>query len=113
MKRILVMISLMAAAGISSAQAPAPAPDGSLSNSRAQVRAEAVLQNKNPGNSNTPGGEASTTRNNQPNATERTSQLTRGEVRQETLKTRPRFGDHKGERPTVPTNPKNMTGTPQ
>ena len=51
-------------------------------------------------------------RNNQPNAAERTGQLTRGEVRQEALKTKLRFGD-KGERPAVPTNPKNATGTPK
>jgi hypothetical protein len=137
MKRILIVASLMAAAGMASAQStsvpatepsvagqastqtpagvpnPPQRPDGSVPNTRANVRAEAVVHNKTPANSNTPGGEASTTRNHQPNATELTSQMTRGEVRQETLKVRPRFGDHKGERPTVPTNPKDSTGTPQ
>ena len=136
MKRALIIASLFAAGGIASAQTtsvpatepeiagqastqtpvgvpnPPQRPDQSMPNSRANVRAEAAVHNKSPANSNTPGGEASTTRNHQPNATERVSQMTRGEVRQDALKTKPRFGQ-KGERPEVPTNPKDATGTPQ
>lgn len=136
MKRALIIASMMAAAGWASAQStsqpavdpgvagqastqtpsgvpnPPQRPPGTMPASRANVRAEAIVHNRNPANTNTPGGEASTMRNNQPNAAEQTSQLTRREVRQEALHTRPRFGE-KGERPAVPTNPKDSTGTPQ
>lgn len=136
MKRILMVASLMAAAGMAAAQTtavpatepgvagqastqtpagvpnPTQRPSAAMPNSRAVVRADAAAQNKNPANSNTPGGEASTMRNNQPNTTPQTSANTRAEVRQSALKEKPRFGE-KGERPEVPTNPKNATGTPQ
>lgn len=136
MKRILAMASLAAAAGIASAQTtsvpatdagvagqastqtpagvpnPPQRPDGSVPTTRAQVRAEAAAQNKNPANSNTPGGEPSTMRNNQPNTSTPVGQMNRAEVRQEAVKPTPRLGE-KGERPEVPTNPKNATGTPQ
>lgn len=136
MKRILIMASLMAAAGLAAAQTtavpatdagvagqastqtpagvpnPTQRPDRSVPATRANVRAEAAVQNRSPANSDTPRGEASTMRNNQPNATPQTGALTREEVRQSALKVKPRFGE-KGERPDVPTNPKNATGTPQ
>ncbi len=136
MKRVLLIASLMAAAGIASAQTtsvpatdagvagqastqtaagvpnPPQRPDGSMKNARANVRAEPAAQNKNPASSNTPGGEPSTMRNNQPNATPQASALTREEVRQSALKVKPRFGEQ-GERPEVPTNPKDGPGTPQ
>ena len=136
MKRSLVMAALMAAAGIAAAQStavpasdtgvsgqastrtpagvpnPPQRPDGSGPNSRADVRAGAAVHNRNPANTDTPAGEPSTMRNNQPNTTPQTSALTREEVRQSALKVKPRFGET-GERPEVPTNPKNVTGTPE
>ena len=135
MKRILLIASvasLMGAAGIASAQTSIPAtepgvagqastqtpagvpnpPERTNQANRASVRSEATMQNKNTANSNTPAGETTTTRNHQPNATERVSQQTRAEVRQDARPPKPRFGE-KGERPDVPTNPKNATGTPQ
>lgn len=136
MKRILIVASLMAAAGIAVAQTtvvpatepsvagqastqtpagvpnPTQRPSGAMPNSRANVRAEAAAQNKDPANSNTPGGEPSTMRNNQPNMPMRTGQMTRSEVRQDAVKPAPRLGE-KGERPDVPTNPKDGTGTPK
>jgi hypothetical protein len=92
---------------------PTQRPDGSMPASREAVKSEARVQNRNPANTNTPGGEPSTMTNNQPNAMPQVmSGTTRGEVRQEALKTKPQFGQ-KGERPEVPTNPKTSTGTPK
>ena len=92
---------------------PTQRPDGSMPASRDAVKSEARVQNRNPANTNTPGGEPSTMTNNQPNATPQVnSGTTRAEVRQDALKTTPQFGQ-KGERPDVPTNPKNATGTPK
>ncbi|RZI65820.1 serine/threonine protein kinase [Variovorax guangxiensis] len=92
---------------------PTQRPDGSMPASREAVKSEARVQNRNPANSNTPGGEPSTMTNNQPNATPQVmSGTTRSEVRQDALKTKPQFGQ-KGERPDVPTNPKTSTGTPK
>jgi len=90
---------------------PTQRPDNSMPNARANVRAEAAAQNRDPANSNTPGSQASTTINHQPNATPQVSERTREEVRQEGLKRTPQFGE-KGERPDVPTNPTTRTGTP-
>ncbi|MDM0039283.1 serine/threonine protein kinase [Variovorax sp. J22G21] len=109
-----LLAGMMAFAGIASAQNPGPVKPSEVEPaSREAVRAEARANNKSPANTLTPGGEASTKTNNQPNmAPTPISGTTRGEVRQEVLKTRPQFGQ-KGERPAVPTNPKHETGTPQ
>ena len=92
---------------------PTQRPDGSMPASRDAVKAEARANNRNPANTTTPGGEASTRTNNQPNATPPAmSGTTRAEVRQDAVKPKPQFGQT-GERPDVPTNPKNSTGTPK
>src|SRR4051812_30655720 len=73
---------------------------------RTDVRDEARANNKSPANTLTPAGEPSTVTNHQPNVQPvPISNTTRAEVRQETLKTKPRLiGGEKGERPDVPTN---------
>jgi len=92
---------------------PTQRPDGSMPASRDAVKAEARANNRNPANTTTPGGEASTRMNNQPNATPPVmSGTTRAEVRQDAIKPTRQFGQT-GERPDVPTNPKNSTGTPK
>lgn len=92
---------------------PTQRPDGSMPASRDAVKAEARANNRNPANTATPGGEASTRMNNQPNTMPpMMSGTTRAEVRQDAMKPKPQFGQ-KGERPDVPTNPKNSTGTPK
>ncbi len=118
MKKHILSSALFAGlviAGAASAQAPAattPATAGAPA-SREAVKAEARVHNKSMSNTNTPAGEASTIRNNQPNmAPTPISGTTRAEVRQDVLKTKPQFGQ-KGERPEVPTNPTTATGTPK
>jgi len=92
---------------------PTQRPDGSNPASREMVRSEARAHNRNNANNMVPKGEASTTVNNQPNATPQPSgEMSRAEVSQTARKEKPRFGA-KGERPDVPTNPKDKTGTPQ
>ena len=92
---------------------PTQRPDGSMPASREAVKSEARANNRNPANTTTPGGEASTRMNNQPNATPPVmSGTTRAEVRQDAIKPTRQFGQT-GERPDVPTNPKNSTGTPK
>ena len=59
-----------------------------------------------------PKGEASTTTNNQPNATPSTGAMTRSEVKTDSRNLKPQAGQ-KGERPEVPTNPVSATGTPK
>ncbi|OUM01471.1 serine/threonine protein kinase [Variovorax sp. JS1663] len=88
-------------------------PDGTDPASREAVRAEARAHNRNNVNNSVPKGEATTTVNGQPNAMPRpTGEVSRTEVSMETRKVRPRFGNP-GERPEVPTNPTDRTGTPQ
>ncbi len=87
-------------------------PDGTAPASREAVRAEARAHNRNNVNNAVPKGEATTTVNGQPNAMPRTSEMSRTEVSMDARKERPRFGNP-GERPDVPTNPKDKTGTPQ
>lgn len=88
-------------------------PDGSAPASREAVRAEARAHNRNNFNNPVPKGEATTTVNGQPNGMPRpTGEMSRTEVSMEARKERPRFGNP-GERPDVPTNPTNRTGTPQ
>jgi hypothetical protein len=100
-----VLAGLMGLAGVCSAQAPAATkapdrPDGSAPASREAVKAAV------------PKGEATTTVNHQPNAMPRPSENSRSEVREQALKVKPQFGQ-RGERPDVPTNPTDRTGTPQ
>lgn len=88
-------------------------PDGSDPASRQAVRAEARAHNRNNTNNPVPKGEATTTVNSQPNAMPRpTGAMSRAEVSADARKVKPRFGE-RGERPEVPTNPKDKTGTPQ
>ena len=91
---------------------PTQRPDGTAPASREAVKEEARASNRNNANNVVPKGEASTTLNHQPNAVPRTSEMSRPDVRQTALKEKPQFGQ-KGERPEVPTNPKDKTGTPQ
>lgn len=113
---VAVLMAGLVTAGAAMAQAPSPptAPvPGSVPVSRDAVRSEARVHSRNQANSNTPGGEASTTRNGQPNSMPTpVNGTTRAEVRQGALKTRPSAGVQ-GERPDVPTNPQNATGTPK
>jgi hypothetical protein len=88
-------------------------PDGSDPASRDAVKAEARAHNRNNTNNPVPKGEATTTVNSQPNAMPRpTGEMSRSEVSADARKVKPRFGE-RGERPDVPTNPKDKTGTPQ
>ncbi|VTU14786.1 hypothetical protein H6CHR_00014 [Variovorax sp. PBL-H6] len=88
-------------------------PDGTDPASRQAVRAEARAHNRNNTNNPVPKGEATTMVNSQPNAMPRpTGEMSRGEVSADARKVKPRFGQP-GERPEVPTNPTNKTGTPQ
>ena len=102
--------STMTPAGVAN---PPQRPDASMPVSREAVKAEARAQNRNNANSVVPKGEASTTVNAQPNARPQpTGEMSRAEVSQMARKTKPRFGQP-GERPDVPTNPAEKTGTPQ
>ncbi|VTU17571.1 hypothetical protein H4CHR_00014 [Variovorax sp. PBS-H4] len=88
-------------------------PDGSDPASRNAVKAEARAHNRNNTNNPVPKGEATTTVNSQPNAMPKpTGEMSRAEVSADARKVKPHFGQ-RGERPEVPTNPKNKTGTPQ
>ena len=92
---------------------PPQRPDNSMPASREAVKAEARAHNRNNINNPVPKGEASTTVNAQPNAMPRpTGEMSRAEVSQQARKTKPQFGQ-RGERPDVPTNPTEKTGTPQ
>ena len=92
---------------------PTQRPDGSNPASRDAVKAEARAHNRNNANNPVPKGEATTTVNAQPNAMPQpTGEQSRTEVSQQARKVKPRFGE-KGERPEVPTNPTDKTGTPQ
>jgi len=92
---------------------PTQRPDGSNPASRDAVKSEARVHNRNNANNPVPKGEATTTVNHQPNAMPQpTGEMSRSEVSQTGRKVKPHFGE-KGERPEVPTNPKDKTGTPQ
>ncbi|MDM0107485.1 serine/threonine protein kinase [Variovorax sp. J22R24] len=92
---------------------PTQRPDGTNPASRDAVKSEARAHNRNNANNPIPKGEATTTVNHQPNAIPQpTGEMSRTEVSQTGRKVKPRFGE-KGERPEVPTNPKDKTGTPQ
>jgi len=92
---------------------PPQRPDNSMPASREAVKAEARAHNRNNINNPVPKGEASTTVNAQPNAMPRpTGEMSRAEVSQQARKAKPQFGQ-RGERPDVPTNPTEKTGTPQ
>ncbi|MEJ8851570.1 serine/threonine protein kinase [Variovorax rhizosphaerae] len=91
---------------------PTQRPDGSAPASRNDVKAEARMENKSPANTTTPKGEPSTMTNNQPNAAVPTGALTRADVKPTRDELKPQMGK-KGERPDVPTNPTDKTGTPK
>jgi hypothetical protein len=109
-----VLAGLMGLAGVAGAQSTATQrPDGSDPASREAVKAEARAHNRNNANNPVPKGEVTTTVNAQPNAMPRpTGEQSRMEVSQQARKVKPRFGET-GERPEVPTNPTDKTGTPQ
>ena len=91
---------------------PTQRPDGSNPASREAVKSEARVENRNPANTVVPKGEPSTMTNNQPNAPQRTGAMRRAEVKPARGDLKPQAGV-KGERPDVPTNPKEKTGTPK
>lgn len=92
---------------------PTQRPDGSMPASRDAVKSEARIHNRSNATNNVPKGEATTTVNHQPNAIPAPmGERTRTEVSQTGRKVKPQFGN-KGERPEVPTNPTDKTGTPQ
>jgi len=91
---------------------PTQRPDGSDPASRDVVKSQARSENRSPANTKVPKGEPTTMTNNQPNAAEPTGALARTEVKPTKNELKPQTGV-KGERPEVPTNPKEKTGTPQ
>ena len=92
---------------------PTQRPDGSNPASREVVKSEARIHNRSNATNNVPKGEATTTVNHQPNAIPApTGEMSRAEVSQTGRKVQPHFGA-KGERPEVPTNPIDKTGTPK
>ena len=91
---------------------PTQRPDGSNPASREAVKSEARTENRRPANPKVPKGEPSTMTNNQPNAAQPTGAMSRAEVKPSKTDLKPQAGV-KGERPDVPTNPKEKTGTPQ
>ena len=92
---------------------PTQRPDGFEPVSREAVKAEARAHNRNNTNTLVPKGEASTTMNGQPNMVMApTGDQSRWEVSQQGRKVKPHFGQP-GERPEVPTNPTEKTGTPK
>ena len=91
---------------------PTQRPDGSNPASREAVKSEARYENRTPANTTIPKGEPSTMTNNQPNAPQSTGAMSRAEVKPDKNELKPQAGV-KGERPDVPTNPKEKTGTPQ
>jgi hypothetical protein len=101
--------STMSPAGVPN---PTQRPDGTDPAARGAVRADARADNHSPANTATPGGQASTMTNNQPNATPQTGAMTRNQVRPTSYDLKPQMGQ-KGERPDVPTNPEAKTGTPK
>lgn len=92
---------------------PTQRPSGAMPAARANVREGAVHNNHSQGNTTTPAaGEATTKSMGQPNATPAVGERSREEVRSGTQHTPRPYGDT-GQRPDVPTNPKNATGTPK
>ncbi|CAN5770845.1 hypothetical protein BH11PSE13_BH11PSE13_32370 [soil metagenome] len=91
---------------------PTQRPQGAMPNNREAVKAEARMDNKSPSNTKTPRGEASTMTNGVPNATPAVGAMTRSEVKPSTRQLNPQMGKV-GERPDVPTNPPEKTGTPK
>jgi len=91
---------------------PTQRPDGTNPASREAVKSEARVENRSPANTAVPKGEPSTMTNNQPNASQRTGAMSRSEVKPTTNELKPQLGA-KGERPDVPTNPAEKTGTPK
>ncbi|RZI96510.1 MAG: serine/threonine protein kinase [Variovorax sp.] len=88
---------------------PTQRPDGTDPASRSAVRSEAQAANRANA---IPSGEASTLVDKKPNATPQTSAMTRAEVKAGAKPQKRPFGNT-GERPEVPTNPTDSTGTPK
>ena len=92
---------------------PPQRPDGSMPVSREAVKAEARAHNRNNFNNLVPKGEASTVVNGQPNAMPQpTGDMSRAQVGMLARPSHPHFGQP-SERPDVPTNPADGTGTPK
>jgi hypothetical protein len=91
---------------------PTQRPDGSNPASRDSVKSEARAAHKNTATTDLPKGEATTTINNRPNPAQPTGAMSRAEVKPTKNELKPQMGK-KGERPDVPTNPTEKTGTPQ
>ncbi len=70
------------------------------------------MDNKSPANTQTPRGEPSTMTNGVPNAAPPVGAMTRAEVKPTARELKPQLGKV-GERPDVPTNPTDKTGTPK
>ena len=91
---------------------PTQRPDGSNPASRESVKSEARTENKNTVNPVVPKGEPTTMTHGQPNAALPTGAKTRAEVKPTRDELKPQIGKT-GERPDVPTNPTDKTGTPK
>lgn len=91
---------------------PTQRPDGSAPIARDDVKSGARMENRSSANTATPKGEPSTMTNNQPNAAQPTGALTRADVKPTSQELKPQAG-RTGERPDVPTNPTEKTGTPK
>ncbi|MGJ7512132.1 serine/threonine protein kinase [Variovorax sp. GT1P44] len=91
---------------------PTQRPDGSKPASREMVKSEARSAHKNTATTDLPKGEATTTMNNQPNPAQPTGAMTRAEIKPTSSELKPQMGKV-GERPDVPTNPTEKTGTPK
>ncbi len=92
---------------------PPQRPDGSMPVSREAVKAEARAHNRNNFNNSVPKGEATTVVNGRPNAMPQPSgDVSRAQASMTGRHSKPQFGQT-GERPDVPTNPTDRTGTPK
>ena len=91
---------------------PTQRPGGAMPISRESVKSEARMENKNTATSTTPKGEASTMTNGKPNAAQPVGAMSRAEVKPTARELKPQAGKA-GERPDVPTNPAEVTGTPK
>ncbi|MDM0111728.1 serine/threonine protein kinase [Variovorax sp. J22R133] len=112
--KTLLLSGALALGGAAMAQKPAaPVDTGQTPNVRANVRAEGAAEHKKSANTLAPAGEPSTMTNHQPNLQPiPTGERSRAEVREDAKHVKPQFGQ-KGERPDVPTNPTDKTGTPK
>lgn len=116
MKNVLLAVALAVSGGAAMAQKPdKPIDNGQMPNSREAVKAEARQAPRNTVTTPVPSaaGEATTMTNHQPNMQPApVSDTTRAEVRQQTYKQKPQFGD-KVEKTDIPNNPQGKAGTPK